>query len=463
MSSAPHTALIVDDDDAIRYTLRAYLEDGGFEVVEAKDGVEGLAAVEAHQPSLVLTDMKMPVMDGLTFLRHLAPVGDDAPLVVMLTAHGSEGLAVEAMKLGAFDYFKKPFEPDLLRQAIVRARDVVETRAGKVQVEAERHLGKSLLFASPSMGRLAVLVARVAPREVTVLLTGESGTGKERVAEAIVAASARKDAPFVRFNCAALSPELVESELFGHAKGAFTGAVRARPGMFREADGGTLLLDEIGELDARAQAKLLRVLQEREVRPVGEDQSVAVDVRIIAATHRDLPQLVADGSFREDLYYRLKVVHLTVPPLRERPEDIVPLFRHFLQGASTRFGTGPLRLPAGVEARLLAYPWPGNVRELENAVESLVALSSDGTIDELLLPASSSSSSSSSSEGDGSGPSPGAGLRERLDAYERGLLVAALKDAQGNRSQAARALGIGRATLHEKLDKHGIGATDERP
>ncbi len=236
------------------------------------------------------------------------------------------------------------------------------------------------------MSRLAVLVGRVAPRDVTVLINGESGTGKERVAEAIVRASSRSEHPFIRFNCATLTAELAEAELFGHTKGAFTGAQRSRNGLFREAHGGTLLLDEVGELDLNLQAKLLRVLQQGEVRPVGEDRSFAIDVRIIAATHRNLVDLVQAGRFRDDLYYRLKVVSLTVPPLRERPEDIAVLARHFLQRIAERFGTGPLRVPAELFEELASYDWPGNVRELENAIEALVALSIEGELDLSQLP-----------------------------------------------------------------------------
>jgi two-component system response regulator HydG len=301
------------------------------------------------------------------------------------------------------------------------------------------------------MKRLALLVARVAPKEVTVLITGESGTGKERLAEALVRASRRSSAPFVRFNCAAITPELAEAELFGHTRGAFTGAVRARPGLFREAHGGTILLDEVGELDLATQAKLLRVLQEHELRPVGEDHSFPIDVRVIAATHRDLARRVEEGAFREDLYYRLRVVELHVPPLRERPDDIAPLVRHFLDRFANRFGVGELREPAGLVPRLQAMAWPGNVRELENAIESLVALSDEGELDlDTLGPAAAESVAARVEHVEG-------GLRERVDAFEKQLLVEALAAAGGNRSEAARALGIGRATLHDKLRKHGLG------
>ncbi len=442
--STPLTALVVDDDASVRYTLRAYLEDAGFDVHEADDGVAGLERIDELAPALVVTDLRMPRLDGMGLLEKVRSRTGPKPLVVMLTAQGSERHAVDAMKLGAFDYFKKPFEPDTLRQAIERAKRVAELSADKERAEAERNLGRSLVFESAAMSRLALLVQRVAPRDVTVLITGESGTGKERVAEAIVRASTRAHKPFVRFNCAAITPDLAEAELFGHAKGAFTGAHRARIGLFREAHGGTLLLDEIGEMDARTQAKLLRVLQEGEVRPVGEERPVPVDVRILAATHRNLAELVEKGAFREDLLYRLKVVQLAVPPLRERPEDITVLFEHFFARATSRFGTGPLSVPSSVLPRLSAHRWPGNVRELENAVESVVALSSEGTIDPELLPGPTMSEA------------PSLGLKERMDAYERGILVQTLRECGQNRTEAARRLAIGRATLHEKLHKHAL-------
>ncbi len=366
------------------------------------------------------------------------------PRVVMITAHGSERTAVEAMKAGAWDYFAKPFEVDELVAVVRRAAEAGRLRAENERLASELHLSRSLVFASEAMSRVARLVRRVGPRDVTVLITGESGTGKERVAEAIVEASRRSDRPFVRFNCASLNPELAEAELFGHGRGAFTGAHRARPGLFREADGGTILLDEVGELDLSVQARLLRVLQDGEVRPVGADRPVRVDVRVLAATHRDLLRMVAEGKFREDLYYRLAVVTLHVPPLRERPEDVAVLTRHFLRKHAERFGLDRLDVPPGLVERLQAMPWPGNVRELENAVEMLVALSEDGRIDAGHLVG-------------GAGPAPVLGLKERVDAFERGLVAEALRAARGNRSQAARLLGISRVTLYEKLKKHGLG------
>ena len=366
--------------------------------------------------------------------------------MILITAHGSERAAVEAIKGGAFDYFRKPFESDELLAVVERAVESVRLCADNERLEAELLLSRAMVFAAPAMKQLALLVQRVASKDVTVLISGESGTGKERLAEALVLGSPRRERPFVRFNCAAITPELAEAELFGHARGAFTGAVKSRAGLFREAHTGTLFLDEVAELDLRTQAKLLRVLQEGEVRPVGEDRPVAVDVRILAATHRNLEQCVREGTFREDLLYRLKVVHLTLPPLRERREDVEVLASHFLREYGARFGTQNVAINPELRARLHAYRWPGNVRELSNAIESLVALSPADILDPSLLP----------SDGDGRSLSVRASLDERLAAYERGLLVEAIEAAHGNRSEAAKQLGIGRATLYEKLKKHAL-------
>jgi two-component system response regulator HydG len=438
--------LVVDDDAVGRYTLRGLLEDEGLEVEEAADGQLALDLLASQEFDLILSDLRMPRMDGIEFLRRtqaLSPV----PRVVLLTAHGSERHAVEAMKLGALDYFRKPFDVEEVLKVVRRSIATLRLEQENEQLRGEVDLLHWLAFSSTAMSRLALLIKRVAPKDVTVLITGESGTGKERVAEAIVSASRRADKPFVRFNCAAMTPELAEAELFGHTRGAFTGAVRARPGLFREADGGTLLLDEIGELHAQTQAKLLRVLQESEIRPVGEDHPQPIDVRILAATHRDLGQLVAAGQFREDLLYRLKVVTLEIPPLRERPADIPVLAKHFLSQATRRFGVAPVAMKSEWMSRLLAYPWPGNVREMENAIASAVAMSPEGTIDPTFLPDPATPA----------GALPAAAkFKEQVAAFERGLIVAALDAAKGNQSEAARLLEIGRATLQDKLRKHGL-------
>jgi two-component system response regulator HydG len=452
----PARVLVVDDDPGVRYTLREILSSEGLAVDEAGDGAEALARFDAAPAELVLTDLRMPGLDGMGLLRELMR-RTPPPRVVLITAHGSERQAVEAVKAGAYDYFKKPFETEELLSVVRRSMEAVRLAHENEKLQGELALARSMVFASEAMRKLGVLVGRVAPRDVTVLISGESGTGKERVAEAIVLASHRADRPFIRFNCAALSPELAEAELFGHARGAFTGAIRSRPGLFGEADGGTILLDEVGELAQSAQAKLLRVLQEGEVRPVGEERARTVDVRVLAATHCDLEELVEKSEFREDLFYRLNVVHLAIPPLRSRPEDIPVLARFFLQRFAERFGVSPLHVPEALFDRLMAHPWPGNVRELENALEGLVALSPPEGLDLGLLPGAQRSEGVSTAEPAG-GPLP---LRQRVEAYERGLIVEALRGARGNRSEAARRLGMSRVTLHDKLRKYGLGTPDE--
>ena len=444
--------LVVDDDQGIRYTLREILESSGLEVDEAADGETALARFLGAPADLVITDLRMPKLDGMGLLAKLQACSP-VPRVVVITAHGSERQAVLAMKAGAFDYFRKPFEMEELLTSVRRAVESTRLALENEQLKHELSLSRSMIFASEAMRRLAVLAGRAAARDVTVLISGESGTGKERLAEAIVAGSRRADKPFVRFNCAALVPELAEAELFGHARGAFTGAVRARVGLFGEADGGTILLDEIGELALPLQAKLLRVLQSGEIRAVGEERERKVDVRVLAATNTDLPAAVARGGFREDLFYRLNVVALHVPPLRERPEDVPLLVRHFLDRFAERFGVAPVANPEPLLARLFGRTWPGNVRELENTIERLVALSPDGELDLALLDQPAKPDSANEPFG----------LRERVEAYERGLIVEALRSCRHNRSEAARRLGLSRATLHDKLKKYGIagGEGDE--
>ena len=449
-----YRALVVDDDAGVRYTLAEILGDTGLTVDVAENVQQAIEMAQSSHFDLVITDLRMTPLDGLDLLRILHAEQPKLK-IIMVTAHGSERHAVEAIKLGAYDYFRKPFDLDELMAAVGRALESLHLVAENERLTSESNFAQSLVFRSASMSRLAVLVSRVGPRDVTVLINGESGTGKERVAEAIVRASTRAERPFIRFNCATLTAELAEAELFGHVKGAFTGAQRNRSGLFREAHGGTLLLDEIGELDLNLQAKLLRALQEGEVRPVGEDRSYAVDVRIIAATHRDLVECVKTGQFRDDLYYRLKVVSLTVPSLRERPEDIPVLARHFLQRVAERFGTGPLHVPPELFERLSAYDWPGNVRELENAVEALVALSIDGELDLSLLPGQPGKPMPATMHADDSN-AQALTFKQRVEAYERGLIVTALEVTGGNRRETALRLGLSRATLHDKLHRYGL-------
>jgi DNA-binding NtrC family response regulator len=437
------SVLIVDDDDGVRFLLSELLRELDVDVTEAASGDVALTKLQAEPVDLVVSDLRMPGLDGMALLERTRAL-EPPPKVVMITAHGSEQHAVQAMKLGAIDYFKKPFDVDELKLAVQRATETVRLDLDNRRLRAELVLSRHMVFRSEPMRRVATVVERVAPRDVTVLITGESGTGKERIAEAIVAASRRAQKAFIKFNCAALPLDLAEAELFGHREGAFTGAVRARQGVFREADGGTLFLDEVAELPLPVQGKLLRVLQDGEVRPLGEDRSQRVDVRIIAATNVDLSKEVASGKFREDLFYRLNVVRVDVPPLRERPLDVAPLVDHFVAKYCERFGLERLAVPERLRARLESRPWRGNVRELENLVERMVALSDGQRLAE-------------PHEHEDAGP---LGLKDRVEAYERGLVLEALRNARGNRSEAARRLAIGRVTLLDKLKKYGIGDAD---
>ncbi|MEQ9502926.1 MAG: sigma-54 dependent transcriptional regulator [Deltaproteobacteria bacterium] len=440
MSKDHPTVLLVDDDDGVRFTLREVLEELDVTVEEASDGQAAIDRLDEGPVDLVITDLRMPRADGMAVLRHAV---DRHPgiKVVMITAHGSESAAVEAMKNGAFDYFPKPFDVDDVARVVTRATETARLVHENRRLRAALHLSQHMIFRSEKMRRIAEVVERVGPKDVTVLIHGESGTGKELVADALVATSTRRDAPFVKFNCAALPREVAEDELFGHSEGAFTGAVRRREGLFGRADGGTLFLDEIAELDLSVQGKLLRTLQAGEVRAVGDDQPRKVDVRIIAATHADLAARVKAGDFREDLFYRLDVVQIALPPLRERPADLEPLIEHFVKRYANRFGLKNARLGPHARARLMAGSYKGNVRELENEVERLVALASDDLIEDL---------------GVDTGAETPLTLKARVDAYERGLILAELERTGWNRSEAARALGVGRVTLLDKLKRYGL-------
>ncbi len=455
--------LIVDDELSVRDSLGKWFREEGYEVATAENASDALTRMAEQKADLALLDIKMRGTDGIELQRRLHEI-DPSLSVIIMTGYATVESAIEAMKNGAYDYLKKPLDPEEVSVKVHKAISEKRTQEENVRLrETVAEVGRpsDIVGQSAAMQRIFEAIETVGPTDATVLINGESGTGKERVAEAIVRASLRAERPFIRFNCATLTAELAEAELFGHTKGAFTGAQRNRSGLFREAHGGTLLLDEIGELDLNLQAKLLRVLQEGEVRPVGEDRAFAVDVRIIAATHRDLVESVKAGQFRDDLYYRLKVVSLTVPPLRERPEDIPVLARHFLQRVSERFGTGPLHVPPELFERLSVYDWPGNVRELENAIEALVALSLDGELELSLLPGQPVPPSRAVSPIDAEN-TQGLTLKQRVEAYERGLIVTALEAAGGNRREAAQRLGLSRATLHDKVHRYGIATrTDE--
>ncbi|MDQ3335189.1 MAG: sigma-54 dependent transcriptional regulator [Myxococcota bacterium] len=435
--------LVVDDEPAIRFALVEMLSDRGFEVVEAPDGASALSLLA--DVDVVLTDLAMPGLDGLGLLREARRRVPGVPVIV-LTARGSEKSAVEAMKAGAEDYLTKPFDVEEVALAVRRAADAAQLRRDVARAAAERVTGRALIGDGPAMRGLLTRIERIAPRDVTVLVRGETGTGKELVASMLHALGPRARRPLVRFNCAAIAAELADAELFGHARGAFTGAVEARPGYFARADGGTLVLDEIGELPLAIQAKLLRAVQDGEVQPVGGVPK-KVDVRIIACTHRDLRDEARAGRFREDLMFRLAVVELDVPPLRERREDIPSLARAFAGRLAAQWDVD-VRLGDALVDALAARAWPGNVRELENTIARVIAESDGGELGVEVLgerPAIAVASSDA-----------GVPFRDRVQAFERALIGEALTAAGGNRAEAARRLGLSRVTLLDRMKRLGL-------
>jgi two-component system response regulator AtoC len=440
--------LLVDDEPAVLFTLEEVLHERGHETVSVRAGAEALERLEGAD--VVISDFAMPGMDGLALLAAIRAREPHLP-VVLLTARGSERLAVQAMRAGAHDYLTKPFDVDEVALVVERAAETAELRRQARRGAAERAVGRPLVGDSAAFRQVVDTVLRLADREVSVLLRGETGTGKELLAVMLHAQSRRARGPFVRFNCAAIPAELAEAELFGHARGAFTGAHAGRPGFFAQADHGTLVLDEVGELPLGLQAKLLRAVQEGEIQPVGAGRVERVDVRIVACTNRDLRAEAAAGRFREDLYFRLAVVEVEVPPLRARRADIPALAESFCRRFAARFGLEGARLSPALLDRLAAQDWPGNVRELENTVARLLALSAGGEIgaEAFQLPAAAAAPAA---------PAPGveAPLREQVSAFERELVARTLAAAAGNQSEAARRLGLSRATLIDKLKRHGL-------
>jgi len=444
------TILIVDDEASARSTLALLLRKRGHRVTEAGGVTEGVKALTDDTFDLIVTDLRMPDGTGLDVLRAVKAHGHDAD-VILLTAYAGWESAKEAMQLGAFDYFEKGREPAELFVRIDRALADKALRRENENLRAqisERYGMPGIIARSPEIRGVLDLVARVAPTDATVLIHGESGTGKELIAKAIHHASPRAREPFVAVNCGALPESLLESELFGHVKGAFTGASMNKRGLFEEAHRGTLFLDEIGEMTAALQVKLLRALQDGEVRPVGATQSATVDARVLAATNRDLEQMMRQGGFREDLYYRLNVIALTLPPLRERREDIPVLAEHFLTRFAARQGR-TLRLGADALDRLLAYAWHGNIRELENAMERAAILSRGDTVGADDLPPH------IAARLDLGAPPPLPRQMSLADA-ERVCIIQTLERCGWNHSRAADALGIGRTTLWRKRKEYGI-------
>ena len=460
-TSKPHI-LVVDDEQDIRSSLGRVLEYEGMVFEEASSGSQALAQVATREPDAVLLDIKMPRMDGLEVLAELRRLKPDLP-VVMISGHGTIATAIEATKLGAFDFMEKPLERErvllVLRNALQHRRLRAENRDLRLAFQEKyRIVGQS-----PALRRLQEEIARCAPTKASVLITGESGTGKELVARAIHSNSPRAERPFVKVNCAAIPDELIESELFGHVKGSFTGATKDQAGKFVRADGGTIFLDEVGDMSVKTQAKVLRALQDGDVEPVGAAKTLTVDVRVIAATNKSLIEEIAEGNFREDLYFRLNVVPMEVPPLRERPEDIEPLILHFAENFFRENNYKKRVFSAETIKALGQAAWRGNVRELRNAVERLLIMTPGDTIEIKDLPAglgmalgAESAEALEASRGALVLPAEGLTLQKFKDQAERSYLVAKLHENEWNVAATAKAIKTPRSNLYKKLDAYGI-------
>jgi len=500
-ADARQSVLIIDDEKDVHYSFRRLLEKEPLEILSAESGDEGIRQARKAHPDLIVMDIRMGQQNGLDTLRELRQM-NPKQLVIMMTAYGTSQTAIEAMKLGAYDYVLKPFDipqlKDLLFEALAAARAMKQIATFPTKLNAEE-IRQTIVGNSPAMQQVYKLIGQVAPTNTTILITGESGTGKELVARAIYQNGSRLNKPFIAINCAAIPENLLESELFGHEKGSFTGALAQRIGKFEQCDGGTLFLDEIGDMPLTTQTKILRVLQEGEISRVGNNQSIKTDVRIIAATNKDLWQAVQSKQFREDLFYRLNVVRVNLPPLRERTTDLPILTAYFINKFRLKHPTGPSQIAEEALAAIQAHTWPGNVRELENCVQRAMVLATGNTImlanlpeeisrgqrsglsgaprPEPVAPSSSAPATPTQTPPAPSTLSPGAEPTQNdvaqavetlfefarrnksfklLPAAERELIVRALAETSGNQVQAARLLGITRATLRKRVDKFGI-------
>ncbi len=447
--------LIVDDDDALRESLELVLAAEGYELASAASGMQALERIESMPVDVILCDLRMPGLDGFDLIPQLAARLPGVPIILM-SAHATADLAIEAMRRGAYDYLAKPFQPSEVLLTLRKAHERERLRRANqlLKRDVSRALGeRPIVAASQVMIDLLEMLERTATFKATVLLTGESGTGKEVLARALHAQSPRRDEPFVAVNSGAIPEQLLESEFFGHAKGAFTGANRARRGLFSEANRGSIFLDEIGELPLALQVKLLRVLQEEEIRPVGESKAQQVDVRVIAATARDLEAEIAAGRFREDLYYRLNVIHLHVPALRDRRKDIPLLVDHFLAHFRDTLGKPVRTIADDTLAKLTGYHWPGNVRELENVIERAVILADGDRLTLRELPDSIASGCSKEAAESSGGDFA---LRRARRTFEIQMIRRALSATEGNRTHAAKLLEISHRALLYKMKDYGI-------
>jgi DNA-binding NtrC family response regulator len=452
--------LVVDDDNSVRRVVQMQLSEAGYAVALAGSGGEALRILLEHRPKLLITDLRMPDLDGLELLRRIA---DDQiqTTVIIITAFGTIETAVQAMRLGAYDYVTKPIDYEALLLAVHRAmeRQSLIDEVRNLRSALDRRYGfESIIGHSKSLLTVLEKASRVAQHDTTVLINGETGTGKELLARAIHHNSRRRNQPFVTINCGAIPKELIEAELFGFARGAFTGANANKSGKVEMADGGTLFLDEIGELPLEAQVKLLRLIQHGEIERVGATAVKVINVRTIAATHRNLSAMVEDGAFREDLYYRLAVVPLYLPPLRERREDISEIAEFLFHRAKERHGMQNVRVAPSLASRFTAYRWPGNIRELENVIERMLVLSNGETITESDLPEEFRQASGAVNQTSLLLELPEEGIS--LEAIERELLLRALERFKGNQTQAARYLDISRRTFIYRMEKHGLRQDD---
>ncbi len=460
---AGNAILMVDDDSSVRRVMQMQLSEAGYEVQLASNGEEAHRMLVEHRHKLVITDLRMPDLDGIELMRRIAN-DEIQTTVIIITAFGTIESAVEAMRLGAYDYITKPIDYDALLLAVNRAmeRQGLLDEVRNLRSALDRRYGfENIVGHAHSLLHVLEMAARVAQHDTTVLINGETGTGKELLARAIHHNSRRRLHPFVTINCGAIPKDLIESELFGFSRGAFTGAQASKHGKVEMADGGTLFLDEVGELPLEAQVKLLRLIQNGEIERIGATTVKTVNVRIVAATHRNLPAMVEDGTFREDLFYRLAVVPLYLPPLRERKEDIPELVEHLFHKAKERHDLRSVRVAPSLASRFAGYRWPGNVRELENVVERMLVLSDGNQITEADLPDHLRDAPDSQVKPSLIVELPEEGIS--LEAIERELMLRALERFKGNQTHAARYLDISRRTLIYRMEKHGIRQDSDSP
>lgn len=441
--------LIIDDEESMRHMLSVILKKEGYETVSFNDARRALEALEAEEPDFILCDIRMPGMGGIEFLNALKERGE-LRTVIMMSAYGTLDNAIECMKLGAYDYISKPFKTAEIVLTLKKAeeREGLRKENRRLKEEVARDYDISNIHTSDGkMLEILAMVRKIADYSTSILITGESGTGKELIARAIHSSGVRSGKPFVVVNCGAIPAQLLESELFGHVKGAFTDAHRNKAGLFQEADGGTIFLDEIGELPMELQVKLLRVLQEGELRRVGDNKAVKVDVRVVAATLRDLKEEIKKGSFRDDLYYRLNVIEVKLPPLRARPGDIPALALHFIEKYGRRFGKPAKTLSGDAAAALMSYNWPGNIRELENVIERAMILEETGTIRKLALPIAQAGPQMEYHD---------LSIKKAEEELEKELIARALERTGNNRTKAAQLLEISHRALLYKIKSYGL-------